>query len=43
MIAARGTRTTPLMAFDYYLMERVKKTQEAGTLCIKVLLQFMDE
>ncbi len=43
MIAARGTKTTPMMAFDYYLMERAKKTREAGTLCIEVLLRFTDE
>ncbi len=43
MIAARGTTTTPMMAFDYYLMERVKKTLAAGTLCIEVLLRFADE
>lgn len=39
MIAARGTTTTKMMAFDYYLMERAKKTVEAGTLCIQVLLR----
>jgi hypothetical protein len=43
MIAARSTKTTPMMAFDYYLMERVKKTIEADTLCIEVLLRFADE
>tara|TARA_R110002094_G_scaffold212378_1_gene182872 strand:- start:765 stop:1988 length:1224 start_codon:yes stop_codon:yes gene_type:complete len=43
MIAARGTTTTPMMAFDYYLIERAKKAAEAGTLCIKVLLRFADE
>ncbi len=43
MIAARGTKTTPVMAFDYYLIERVKKTIKAGTLCIEVLLRFVDE
>jgi hypothetical protein len=42
MIAKRGQRTTPMMAFDYYLMERAKKTLDAGTLCIEVLLRFAD-
>lgn len=43
MIAARGTTTTPMMAFDYYLMERAKKAAKAGTLCIEVLLRFADD
>ena len=43
MIVARGTKTTPMMAFDYYLIERAKKTLMAGTLCIEVLLRFADE
>jgi hypothetical protein len=43
MIAARGTKVTPMMAFDYYLMERAKKTLEVGTLCIEVLLRFAGE
>lgn len=43
MIAARGKTTTPMMAFDYYLLERVKKTVEAGTLCIEVLLRFSEK
>ena len=43
MIAARNTKTTPMMAFDYYLIERAKKTLEAGTLCIEVLLRFADD
>jgi hypothetical protein len=43
MIARRGTKTTPMMALDYYLRQRAKKTQEAGTLCIEVLLRFADE
>lgn len=42
MIAARGQTTTPMMAFDYYLIERAKKAAEAGTLCIHVLLRFVD-
>lgn len=43
MIAARGTKTTPMMAFDYYLIERAKRTRAAGTLCIEVLLRFVDK
>lgn len=43
MIAARSQTTTPMMAFDYYLMERAKKAAEAGTLCIHVLLRFADD
>lgn len=43
MIAARGTATTPMMAFDFYLVERAKKAVNAGTLCIEVLLRFADE
>lgn len=34
-----STIVTPLMAFDYYLMERAERTSDAGTLCIEVLLQ----
>jgi hypothetical protein len=43
MIAVRGETTTPMMAFDYYLMERAKKAADAGTLCIHVLLRFAAE
>lgn len=43
MIAARGTTITPMMAFDYYLMERAQKAADAGTLCIEVLLRFADD
>ena len=43
MIAARGTTTTPMMAFDYYLVERAKKAVDAGTLCIEVLLRFAND
>lgn len=43
MIAARGTTITPMMAFDYYLLNRAKKASEAGTLCIEVLLRFADD
>lgn len=42
MIAARGKTTTPMMAFDYYLMQRAEKAVDAGTLCIEVLLRFTD-
>jgi hypothetical protein len=43
MIATRGTTITPMMAFDYYLMERAKKAADTGTLCIEVLLRFVDD
>ncbi|WP_116131726.1 SGNH/GDSL hydrolase family protein [Tropicimonas sp. IMCC34043] len=43
MLAARGETTTPMMAFDYYLIERAKKAANAGTLCIEVLLRFVEE
>lgn len=43
MIASRGKTTTPMMAFDYYLIERAKKAAEVGTLCIHVLLRFADD
>lgn len=42
-IISKGTERTPLMAFDYYLMERAGRTREAGTLCIQVLLRIQDE
>lgn len=40
MISDRGTEITPLMAFDYCLMERAQRARDAGTLCIQVLLRF---
>lgn len=40
MIMARSTNTTLMMAFDYYLIERVKKTMEARTLAIEMLIRF---
>jgi len=43
MIATRGTTTTPMMAFDYYLMERSQKAMDAGTLCIEMLLRFAND
>jgi hypothetical protein len=43
IIAARGIKTTPMEAFDFYLLERAKKTLAAGTLCIEVLLRFEDK
>lgn len=42
MLAERGERTTPMMAFDVYLMERVKKAAAADSLMIEVLLRFVD-
>jgi hypothetical protein len=43
IIAARGTKTTPMMAFDYYLVEQFEKAITVGTLCVEVLLRFADE
>ena len=43
MIAARGQSTTPMMAFDYYLMQRVEKAVENGTLAVEVLLRIVEE
>lgn len=42
-ISLRSDSVTPMMALDYYLMERAKKTCAAGTLSIEVLLRFSDE
>ena len=42
MIAKRGQTTTPMMAFDYYLMERFKQAVDAETLAIEVLIRFAD-
>jgi hypothetical protein len=42
MIAARSTKITPMMAFDFYLMERAQKAIEAGTLCFEMLLRIKD-
>lgn len=43
MIAARGTMTTPMLAFDYYLMQRAKMAADVGTLCFEMLLRFPDD
>jgi hypothetical protein len=43
VLAARGQITTPMMAFDYYLIERLRKAASAGTLCIEILLRIDDE
>jgi hypothetical protein len=40
MIAARGSNTTPMMAFDYYLMKRAEKSIEVRSLCFGMLLRF---
>ncbi len=40
MISARSKTTTPMMAFDYYLMERAKKSIELKRLCFSMLLRF---
>jgi hypothetical protein len=42
MIAARGKAITPMVAFDFYLMERFKKAIEAGTLCFEMRLHIAD-
>lgn len=39
MISRGSEKVTPLMALDYYLMERAKRTRDARTLCIQVLLR----
>lgn len=39
ILSADSASVTPLMAFDYYLMERAERAIEAGTLCIQVLLR----
>jgi len=43
MISARSNSVTPMMAFDYYLIERAKKCRAAGTLCFGMLLRFAEE
>jgi hypothetical protein len=43
MISKQGSTTTPMMAFDYYLMERFKKAVDAGTLKLEVLLRFVND
>lgn len=43
MIAERGTTTTPMMAFDCYLVDRAKIAAKRGSLCIEVLLRFADD
>lgn len=42
MIAKRGTRTTPMMGLDYYLMERAKISMKHDTPSFNVLLRFND-
>lgn len=41
--SSHGNTVTPMMAFDYYLIERAKKAYEVDTLCIEVLLRTSDE
>ncbi len=43
IIAERNKAATLMMAFDYYLMERMQKVAESGTLCIEVLLRLPDK
>lgn len=40
IIAAQRTETTVMMAFDCYLMERLKVALKSGTLRVEVLLRF---
>jgi hypothetical protein len=40
MIAKRSTTLTPIMAFDYYLLQRAEKAMESGSLCLQILLRF---
>ncbi|WP_459040210.1 hypothetical protein [Stenotrophomonas sp. PSU-St83] len=42
IIAERGRTASPMMSFDYYLMERAEKALGAGTLCIEILLRFAE-
>lgn len=42
MISRGSEKVTPLMALDYYLIERAKRTRDAGTLCIQVLLRMQE-
>lgn len=39
ILSQGALKVTPMMALDYYLMERVKRSADAGTLCIEVLLR----
>ncbi|WP_060090478.1 hypothetical protein [Burkholderia ubonensis] len=42
MHSERSEIFTPMMAFDYYLMERAKKSRATGTLCFEMLFHFAD-
>ena len=42
MISARGETTTPIMAFDFYLMERFKRAVTSNTPNFGVLIRFED-
>ena len=43
MIASRGKTTTPMMAFDYWLIKRAEHLVETGHPYFNVLLRFDDE
>ena len=43
VIAARGQTTTPMMAFDYWLMRRAEDLVQNGHPYFHVLLRFDDE
>ena len=42
IISNRSNSVTKIMAFDYYLIERVKKAISADSLCIEVILRIGD-
>ena len=42
MISRGSEKVMPLMALDYYLMERAERTRDAGTLCIEALLRMQE-
>ncbi|SDR53431.1 hypothetical protein SAMN05443026_5601 [Burkholderia orbicola] len=42
MISRGSEKVTPLMALDYYLVERAERARVAGTLCIQVLLRMQE-
>lgn len=43
VLSMGSTKVTPLLAFDYYLVERAERARDAGTLCIQVLLRMKTE
>jgi len=43
MISSRSEKVTAMMAFDGCLIERAKRADKAGTLCIEILHGFADD